>query len=737
MHFKTLALTTTALIAAFPALAQEDTAPKAASTLDKIVITAGRSENEVSTLAQSVVVIDREQIEDGNFGSTDAADLIARMVPGFAPSNQTLSGASETFRGRDVLIMVDGVPRNTPLRDNSRILSMIDLSTVERIEVVNGASSLYGAGATGGTINFITKRGAEEGIRTTITTQASAYTQDVGNSIAPSVSANVEGRIRQFDYFFSLSGDMTRKAYDGRGKEMASDAMLGQGGADRTKQGNLFTGLGYENESRRFDLSFDWTYLEQNPDWLTNYTTTPVSPDFRSPYTGDPLKEDSKYLTGKFTENDFVLGKLAVTAFYNSIEKTSPFNTLSAVNSIVYYSGNPASPTSPYNQSVLKSDRAGINATVNSPVDWLRQGANLTWGLDYTYDQTTQELTDGTTVISPMTQNQIGAFAQLELPVTDRLTLQGGARFDQFYLDVKNFNRPAAVQYRSPTAYTLWPAINVRGGSFEYNSPTYNIGAVFDLTQEAQAFANFSQGYSLTDIGGFTRRAGVNSTGEICAAYGALARAFGCSGTPSLAISYASIAPKPQLVNTYEGGLRGDWGRFRGAASAYVSTSDDGVSYNVTTNQVSQQKERIWGVEASAEADVWDNVTLGTVFSYVEGKYDANGNGRIDAGEYMPNNRIPNNVKLNVYGEVKFMYDIMARAEIEHLSGRKETSQRLPQVTLLHLGMSKDMGKAGKLSLGVRNVLDTYYVNPVASAVRGAEVPGLGRTVALTYRVSF
>ncbi|WP_430513816.1 TonB-dependent receptor plug domain-containing protein [Pannonibacter phragmitetus] len=450
MHIRTLALTTTALIAAFPAMAQEGAAPKAASTLDKIVITAGRSEGEVSTLAQSVVVIDREQIEDGNFGSTDAADLIARMVPGFAPSNQTLSGASETFRGREVLIMVDGVPRNTPLRDNSRILSMIDLSTVERIEVVNGASSLYGAGATGGTINFITKRGAEEGIRTSITTQASAFTQDAGNSIAPSVSANVEGRIRQFDYFFSLSGDMTRKAYDGRGKEMASDAMLGQGGADRTKQGNLFTGLGYENESRRFDFSFDWTYLEQKPDWLTNYATTPVSPDFRSPYVSDPLKEDSKYLTGKFTENDFLLGKLSVTAFYNSIEKTSPFNTLSAVNSIVYYSGNPASPTSPYNQSVLKSDRAGVNATVNSPVDWLRQGANLTWGLDYTYDQTTQELTDGTTIISPMTQNQIGAFAQLELPVTDRLTLQGGARFDQFYLDVKDFNRPTAVQYRSP-----------------------------------------------------------------------------------------------------------------------------------------------------------------------------------------------------------------------------------------------------------------------------------------------
>lgn len=737
MHIRTLALTTTALLSAFPAFAQDSSATKAATTLDQIVVTAGRNEAEISTYAQSVVVIDREQIENANFGSSDAADLIARLVPGFAPSNQTLSGASETFRGRDVLIMVDGVPRNTPLRDNSRILSMIDLSTVERIEVVNGSSSLYGAGATGGTINFITKRGSEEGIRTTITTEASAYTQDIGNSIAPKVTANVEGRIRQFDYFFSLSGDMTRKAYDGKGREMASDAMLGQGGADRTKQGNLFTGLGYENEGRRFDLSFDWTYLEQNPDWLTNYSTSPVSPDYSSPYVGDPLKEDSKYLTGKFTDDNFALGKLAVTAFYNSIEKQSPFNTLSSVNSIVYYSGNRASPTSPYNQSVLKSDRAGLNATVNSAVDWLRQGANLTWGIDYTYDHTTQELVNGTTVISPMTQNQIGAFAQLEVPVTDRLTVQGGARFDQFFLDVDDFVRPAAVQYRSATSYTLWPAVNVTGGSFNYNSPTFNLGAVFDITQEAQAFANFSQGYSLTDIGGFTRRAGTNSISEICAAYGALAAAYGCSGTPTYAINYASIAPEPQLVNTYEAGLRGDWGRFRGTASAYISTSENGVSYDVTTNRVSQQKELIWGVEASASADVLDNLTLGTVFSYVEGKYDADGDGKIEAGEYLPNNRIPNNYKINVYGEMRFMYDILARAEVEYLSGRNVTSQDLPEVTLVNLGLSKDFGKAGKLSLGVRNVFDTSYTNPVASAVRGADVPGLGRTVALTYRVTF
>ena len=41
------------------------------------------------------------------------------------------------------------------------------------------------------------------------------------------------------------------------------------------------------------------------------------------------------------------------------------------------------------------------------------------------------------------------------------------------------------------------------------------------------------------------------------------------------------------------------------------------------------------------------------------------------------------------------------------------------------------------LNFAVRNVFDTYYVNTSASATRGADVPGLGRQVALSYQITF
>lgn len=739
MHRLFLAFSISTILVPAWAFAQ-DQAPQddsGATELDRLVISAGRAERSVSTVAQSVIVLERDEIEDALRLSNDAADLIARVVPGYAPSNQTISGASETFRGRNVLIMVDGVPRNTPLRDVSRILSMIDLASVERIEVVNGASSLYGAGATGGTINFITRRGETEKPQVTVRTAVKAFGANIGESAAPETTVTVGGKSGNTDYFFSASGDLSRLTYDGHGDEMASDAMLGQGGSDRTGTANLFGVVGYEVDQRRFEVSVDWTYARQKPDWFTDYTTDTVSPNYNAPYTGKPLVEYSKYLTAKYIDDSFALGGLEVKAFYNKILKQSPFTTLSAVNSLVYYSGDVSNPTASFNQTALSSDRTGVSVTIDSPIDFLRDGATLTWGLDYAYDETRQQLTNDWDVISPMSQHSLAGFAQAEVPVTDRLRLQGGVRFDQFWLTVDDFTRPAAIQYPATSLAYLYPAISVLGGSFDYNSFTFNAGAVLDVNDNLQVTGNFSQGYTITDIGAFTRRAGTNTRAEICDAYGSIAAVYGCSGTPDYTISYGDIAPRPQLVNTYEGGLRGDWGGIRSTFTAYLSTSEDGVNYDIAANRVSQQKERIWGVEMTGAIDLNEMFTLGGLVSYQEGKYDADQDGTIESDEYLPNNRIPSTFKGLVYLDAAFGNGLTGRGEVEFFSGRDKTEQKLDGVALVNLVASKTFDSGNELSVAVRNVFDTYYVNPTASATRGAQVPGQGRTFLAAYTMKF
>src|SRR4051812_36794381 len=65
------------------------------------------------------------------------------------------------------------------------------------------------------------------------------------------------------------------------------------------------------------------------------------------------------------------------------------------------------------------SKRAGVTATVETPLDVLLQGSTLTWGLDFVHDNTFQQLENGWDVISPMKQNSVAGFAQLQVPVTD------------------------------------------------------------------------------------------------------------------------------------------------------------------------------------------------------------------------------------------------------------------------------------------------------------------------------
>ncbi|MBD8876978.1 TonB-dependent receptor [Roseibium polysiphoniae] len=723
MKIRSCILWASTALCTLPAHAQDNSGESV--FLDQIVVTANRSEGSLGTVAQSVEIISEEQIEETKILATDTSDLVSRLVPGYAPSNQTISGASESFRGRSVLIMVDGVPRNTPLRNNSRILSLINMENIARIEVVNGASSLYGAGATGGTINIITKRGVEDGINVTATVGATAFTANLPESIAPNANVSVEGRNGKFDYFFSLSGDFSRRTYDGAGNELASDGMLGQGGADRISEGEAFGVIGYETDAKRFEISADLSYARQDPDWYTDYSTGTSVPDYSNPYDGEPLEENSQYFTARYTDADFSLGSLEVKAFYNHIEKQSLMTELSSVNTFVYTSDN---------QTVLYGDRAGLNASVNSALDFLTEGSNVTWGVDYTFDRTTQETIGGADVIAPMTQNQIAGFAQAEIPIVDRFRMQAGARFDQFFLSVDDFTRPESQtnllsSLGLPVA-TIG-AVDVTGGDFSYNQWTFNIGGVFDVTEEMQAYGNFSQGYALADVGAFTRRAGANTTAELCSISGIAGVCTG-SGTTS----FSDISPEPQLVNTYEIGLRGDWDMFRANLSAYFSTSDKGTTFDISSNSVSQQKERLWGVEFNGEAHVLDWMTVGSVLAYSEGQYDTDDDGEFDS--YLPNNRIPTTFKGLLYSTMNFEHDITARAEVEFFSGRsRDIDNKIDGAVLLNAAVAKTFENNGKLSLGVRNILDTDYINPTATATRGISVAGLGRTIALSYQVKF
>ena len=121
-----------------------------AHELGQITVSATRAHSTVDETPQKVLIISREEIEEQLAISNDPGQVLSNLIPSYSPSRQKLTNSGETFRGRDPLFLVDGIPQSNPLRDGSRDGYTIDPFFIDRVEVIYGSNALQGIGATGG-----------------------------------------------------------------------------------------------------------------------------------------------------------------------------------------------------------------------------------------------------------------------------------------------------------------------------------------------------------------------------------------------------------------------------------------------------------------------------------------------------------------------------------------------------------------------------------------------------------
>ncbi|MEC7692148.1 MAG: TonB-dependent receptor plug domain-containing protein, partial [Pseudomonadota bacterium] len=126
--------------------------------IERIIVSGSRVIESIDEVPASITVISQRQIEEHLKVNPELQSLLAQMVPGLAPDTGSSSNTGQSLRGRAPLVMIDGVPQSTPLRNGSLGIKTIDPSALARIEVIKGATSVYGNGASGGIINYITKQ---------------------------------------------------------------------------------------------------------------------------------------------------------------------------------------------------------------------------------------------------------------------------------------------------------------------------------------------------------------------------------------------------------------------------------------------------------------------------------------------------------------------------------------------------------------------------------------------------
>ncbi len=695
-----------------PRSEQPDTAAAEGDEAIDIVVTATRTEEQVTDVPRSVTVINREEIEQQTNLSRDLGEIIGKVVPGLAPPTQSLSTFGQSLRGRNTLVLIDGVPQSTS-RNVFRDLRTIDPGAVERIEVLRGPTAIYGDGATGGVINIITRTPTEEKLSSTTELGVNASLTQLEDSFGNDIRHLISGRDNNFDFTVSAAFTNNGSFFDAAGDRIPADPN-GQGGLADAQTVNLFGKFGVEfDEQQRLELTFNRFDTSQD----TEFTSDPIVNTLAGRQKAralegldleDPQGTENTVINLDYTHDNIFGSRVQGQVYYRDFfTRFFPFdarNFASLGNSIF--------------QSRVESEKVGGRLQIETPL--FNQGtASLLWGLDYFNEDTSQPvgIFDPATYDNsgglafrqigdriwtpPLELNSLGLFAQLNWDISDRLSVSGGIRHEDADVNVDDF--------------TTLAGNNISGGELDFNATLFNIGAVFSATEEVNLFTNFSQGFSLADIGLALRNA-------------------------SAGFSVESLSPEPQKVNNYEIGIRGNWESVQASLVGFYNDSNLGTTFTAP-GTVIRAPEKIYGIEATLDVQPSDIWQLGGSVSLVEGEIDTD-----DDGDYDPLDgfRIPpliirayveNETLPGWHNRLQALFSgSRARFNDDPAFGRRAVDSYL---TVDYIS-SIDIG-SGTLQLGIENLFNSQYF-PVVSQLQSTDAAyaaARGRTLSLRYSINW
>ena len=689
-----------------PAVAEE------ATELEAVTISATRARSEAGKTPQKITVISREQIEQQLAITSDHGAVLSNLIPSYSPSRQKMSSAGETFRGRSALILIDGVPQSTPLRDSQRDGYVIDLSMVERIEVIHGASAEHGLGATGGIINYVTRRPASGTLRQHAGISFTAPTDYQSEGLGHKLDYRVEGTQGNFDYLASASWQSQGMFYDANGDLIGVDDT--QGDVMDSTSHDLLLKLGYWlDDNQNIGLMVNRYEVEGEHE----YVNVPGNANAGIPATsrkGDPL--------GKAPQNEVLATSLSYkhADLYGNELGLQLYSQRFRGRFGGGYNGTfqdtsiaPAGTL--FDQSQNESDKYGGKLTLSRD-GLLDNHLKLTGGLDVLQDTTSQQLilTDREWVPETVFRNY-APFLQAEIRLLEQLTLFTGVRHEFAELEVDSFRTIASTN-------PALGGVDVEGGQPNFEETLYNAGLVWQMNDWAQLFGNYSEGFGMPDVGRVLR--GI--------------------GTPGTRVDNF-LDLQPIVTENREIGLRLKHGPFDAEISYYESDADLGSRLDSVGGvyQIRRERTEIDGIEFTGGGQVNGAHRMTLTYAQVNGQSDTDGDGDVDT------DLDGANISPDRYGlgwQANWNNRLHSLLQANHYASRDfdQAGLNFDGYTLVDASVGYRL-PVGGVSLGIENLLDrdylTYYsqaANTGSDVTRNGRVfNGRGRTLTLGYQVSF
>lgn len=690
---------------AFPNLAEKNEITivlNSENQLQEVVITAGRKQENINTIPSSVTIMSQREIQQQSSINTNLSSILGNVIPGLGTATNKATNSGQTLRGRQVLVLIDGIPQSTPLMNGSRDIRAIDANAIERIEVIKGATSIYGNGSGGGIINYITKKSPLEdsfqGVTTVGTTFNPLHSKE---TFGYRVSQFFNGRKDKFSYVLGGSYDYTGLQRDAKGRP------LGQtDGLSNSHQANAFVKLGYDvDEHTNFNVVYNFYGSTQKAKYISQagvYGETPtigIRGTEPGKEAGTPFNHNFMFIFSK--NNLFENTQLDVSAYLNSFQSMNRYVTAGTA----WFGPG---------QTMINSNKNGTRINLNTPFTIGSLSSEITYGVDVLNDVTFQDLVDGRVYIPKMDMLNIAPYAQLKVDVLENLIFKGGIRYENATVRVKDFNTIA-------TGANNAGSIFVEGGKIPYNATMFNAGLRFNKYEFFNPFVSFSQAFAINELGRILRRANANTI--------------------------ASLETDPIITNNYEVGFSSKIHNLTLTSAYYISTSKLGANLvDVGGYLVAQREpENVKGYEITLDYRFSDKLNLGGSYSYVEGKAEFDDGSKV----YLNGSRIapPKATAFITYKPTSDWNLQLSwvntgcrdRFELNSTGKYNNSEGPISTVNLINFAGSYSFDKNWSLNLGVENLLNNNYYSTVSQyrAQNAEYVLGSGMTTSLNLRYKF
>lgn len=706
----------------------------AANNAEQVIISASRTNHSMANMAQTTWVIDQATIEQQVQGGKELKEVLAQLIPGMDVSSQGRTNYGMNMRGRSMMVMVDGVRLNSS-RSDSRQLDAIDPFNIERIEVISGATSLYGGGSTGGLINIVTKKGQPGTAVELQTGVQSGFRNHTDHD--QNIDAALRGGNDRASGRLSIGYQRYGGWFDGKGQPVIIDnTQTGLQYSDRLD----IMGTGTLNIDKHQQLQLTTQYYRSQADGdhglYLGKDFSAVTGNARA-YNANNLHSDripgtERHLINlQYSDDDFWHQQLVAQIYYRD-ENLSfyPFPTLSQ------------GKVSSIGASSQKTDFYGGKLTLNSkPITDL----SLTWGLDadhesFKADQQFFDLASAAQSGGMKLKNAYNVGRYPSYSITNlapflqssyeagSVTLSGGIRYQYTQNKVDDF--VAYTQQQQIATGKITSADSIDGGSTDYHNLLFNAGILGHLSQRQQLWLNFAQGFEIPDVAKYYGTGMYRTT----------------NGQAKLLKSVNVNDSKLDgiKVNAWELGWRYNGDNLITQIASYLSVSDKTINIDKTNMNINldDDKRRIYGIEGQADyAFGQTDWSSGVNFNLIKSETQVKGKWR----KLTVDSASPSKVSAWLTWAAG---DLSLRLQsTQNFSVSDDTGRTIKGYNLVDLIGSYQLD-VGKISFSVDNLLDKNYSTTWGQRAPGLYSPtygsqdlytykGRGRTVGISYSVLF